>query len=274
MTAVWNGIMLMLACVLLTTAPLLTEYLRFRHDRVHAMTYKRLRTAVFSVFYMIVVTLVLFFLKEIPQFFQKLPVLPWIVNLFAPAARTVYLTEVLAVVLLNAVIGILFGVLQSFVRIGLKKKDLLTPKKKNNTFRLSQKTERRILTWFHTETWFFIGEILKWFALVLSVFYALQFALWLLPGLFDAAWIPYRWISALFEAGYLFPIITLLPLCEWYYFLEGIRLLETECPEFFQDKDGNEEKTKVCLDQLDEEVRSVYGSHCMGIFGKHTGGDQ
>ncbi len=259
----WSRIVLMLVCVVLTSLPMLMEYLRFRRDKARKMTHKRFRTAVFSLIYAAAVTLVLYFLKEIPLFFQKIPVIPWIVNRIAPAAQMFYLTEVLAVVLLNTAIGVLFGCAQSFVRIGLKKKDLSKPNRKNNTFSLLRKTERKIAAWFHTETWFFVGQILKWFALIMTVFYALQYVLWLLPGLFEAGWIPYAWLSSLFEAGYLFPTITLLPMFEWYYFLEGIRLLETECPEFFEKNTDEEEEKQDFLDQLNKDVKSTYESHYM-----------
>lgn len=259
----WSRIVLMLLCVVLTAVPMLIEYLRFRSDKVHKITHRRFRTAVFSLVYATAVTLVLYFLKEIPLFFQKIPVIPWIVNRIAPAAQTVYLTEVLAVVLLNTAIGLLFGCAQSFVRIGLKKKDLSKANRKNNTFSFLRKAERKIIRQFHTETWFFVGQILKWFALIMTVFYSLQYALWLLPGLFEAGWIPYQWISSLFEAGYLFPMITLLPLFEWYYFLEGIRLLETECPEFFRKKTAEEERKQDFLEKLNRDVKSTYESHYM-----------
>lgn len=263
MNEVWSRVLLMLMCVVLTAAPILIEYLRFRRDKARGMSHKRFRTAVFSLIYAVAVTLVLYFLKEIPLIFQKIPVVPWVVNRFAAVSQAFYLTEVLAVVLLNTAIGVLFGCAQSFVRIGLKKKDLSKPNRKNNTFSLLRKTERKIVAWFHTETWFFVGQILKWFALIMTGFYSLQYALWLLPGLFEAGWIPYAWLSSLFEAGYLFPMITLLPLFEWYYFLEGIRLLETECPEFFEKITDGEEKKQDFLDQLNKDVKSTYESYYM-----------
>ena len=75
----------------------------------------------------------------------------------------------MAVIIINFIIGLLYRFFSKFVRIGLKKKDLITPKKKNGEFNWRQKLERKVIKFFHTETWFVVGNIWKYLSIVLTV---------------------------------------------------------------------------------------------------------
>ncbi len=251
-------ILLILGTVLLMAAPVFIEYLSFKKDKKNAISYKRFRIVVFSLIYLIAVTLVLYIFKEIVLWFGNLSFVQWIADRVSVNKRFSYCVEVFAVILVNAGIGFLFRFLLSFVRIGLKKKSLLKPKKKDGSFSLGQKIERRVIRFFHTETWFLVARILKWFNPILSAAYALVFIGYQMPAVFGAGWIPYGFIKTLFEAGYLFPMISLIVLWEIYFFLEGIRRVDDECPELLREDADELKEVTVDLAKIDEECRKCF----------------
>lgn len=252
-------LVLMLALVALIAVPFLAEYLSFRKDKKNKISYKRFRILVFTVVYAVLVTVALFFLKELLLWLGSLSVVQWVSARLAVPGRLVYLVYVLAVILANFLVGGLFWVLSRPVRLGMKKRNLLIPKKKDGTFSWSQKVGRRIIQFFHTETWFFVGRIVKWFAALLSAAYAVLFFAYLMPAMFAASWIPYKALGMLLGAGYLYPTITLLVLWETYYFLEGIRRLEEECPELLFEDAGDVKRTEADLQDIDNELRRQFG---------------
>ena len=68
----------------------------------------------------------------------------------------------------------------------------------------------------------------------MSVAYTTLFVIFQLPVVFGADWIPYGAINIIFSAGYIYPTLTLLVLWAIAFFLEGVSLLEKECPEIFE----------------------------------------
>jgi len=227
-------VLFILAMVLLMALPFIMEYLTFRSDKKNKITYKRFRIVVYTAIYMLAVTVAMVLLTELFQWLGTIPVIQWLVGKLALTGRQNYCTAVFVAIAINFVIGLLYVLLSKLVRIGLKKKDLTKPKKKNGQFSWGQKNERRIIRFFHTETWFFVGNIVKWLTIALSVIYALFFILYQIPAVFRADWLDYDIVTMLFSAGYLYPTITLLGLWSMYFFLEGIKLLTKECPELLR----------------------------------------
>ena len=251
-------VLFILASVIVMAAPFLLEFGTFASDRKKKISYKRFRVVVYTLIYVIGVTIALYLLKEFILWLESLSAVKWLVQKIALSSRTVYFGKVLVAVLVNFAVGILFVFFSKFIRIGMKKRDLVNPKKKDGEFTWSQKIGRKIIKFFHTETWFFVGNILKYLSALLSAVYALVFVAYLVPGVFGADWIPYDFISMVFSSGYIYPTITLLALWEMYFFLEGIKRVEEECPEILRDDEALFVNNEVDLVALDEEVRKQF----------------
>ncbi len=250
-------ISLMLAMVLLMVIPFGVEILTFKCDKAKKNSYKRFRIVIFSIVYIIAITIALYILKEFILWMETLRFVQWLVKKLALSARTVYCAKVIVAVLVNSIIGMLFVFLSKIVRIGIAKKNLIIPKKENGEFNWCQTAERAIIRFFCTETWFFVGKILGLLSVLLSVLYVLLFVVFQIPAMFGADWIPYKHISILFGAGYIYPTITLLGLLEMYLFLEGIKRVEAECPELLNDEITGKESA-VDLNAIDEEIRKQF----------------
>lgn len=251
-------IAVIIAMILLMALPFIVEFVTFRRDKDKKITYKRFRIVVYTAVYVIGITVALFLLKEFILWLETLSFIQWIVTNLALSNRTVYFAKVLAAILVNIGIGVLYGFFSKFVRIGLKKKELVKPRKKKGEYDLRQRAERKIIRFFHSETWFFVGSIVKWLSIILSLIYAFIFVCYQVPAMFGASWIPYGFISMLFSAGYIYPTISLLALWEVYFFLEGIKRIEDECPDLIT---GASTAPKIITDDLkaiDEEVRKQF----------------
>lgn len=255
-----------LAMVSLPAIPFFLQSGTFHRDQKRKISYKRFRLVVYTLFYAIAVTLVMCLLRDVAAWFASLRLVQWFNSLqfvqtlkskLALSTRTAYFGRVIAVLAINFLIGFVHWLLGKLVRIGLKKKDLTTPKGKNGKFNWKQRAERAVIRFFCTETWFFVARVLKYVALILSAAYALIFAVDLMPAVFAADWINYDFISEVFRAGYLYPVITLLVLWESYFFLEGLRRLEEECPGLISE-DGKTTTLPVDLQAIDEEVRKQF----------------
>lgn len=249
-------ILLLLAAVFVMMAPLLSEYLSFRRDREKGITHKRFRLLVFALVYCAVLTVLMVFLKDLLKWVESWNLVKWLVRKLAIRARTVYSLKVTAVMIINFAVGACFRILLPLVRIGLKKKDLSS--KAVGAYTWAQKIERKILAFFYDEKWFFAGMILKYLCLSLVGLYAAVFLLYLLPVLFGADWIPYGFAKRLLEAGYLYPILTLLPLCEAYYFLAGVELLEKECPEFSASVVQQQISDETDVDRINTQCKNFF----------------
>lgn len=251
-------IILMLALVLLVASPLIFEYLSFRKDKKNEITHKRLRVLLFTVLYFIVISIVLIAVKDLLVWIESWKLIKWLANKASIPARLTYAVGVFAVIALNFGIGLLFKVLLKFVRIGLKKKQIAEPKGKDGEFTWSQKVERAILKFFHNEKWFFAGKILQFLSITLSAAYALLFLLYQVPVMFGASWIPYAFLERLFDAGYVYPILTLLPLWEAYFFLAGVELIEKECPQLLREDEGLSLRAAKDISKVNEECQKLF----------------
>ena len=163
-------ILFILAAVFLMALPILLEYFTFHRDKENKISYKRFRMVVFTGIYVIAITVVLCLLRDNLSGLTGNQIFTIIMNLLSGvASRYLYLAQVIIAVVINIAIGLAFWLLSKLVRIGLKKKDLTKGKKKNGDFTLFQKWERGVVKFFYTETWFYVGNILKWLNIVLSV---------------------------------------------------------------------------------------------------------
>ncbi len=251
-------LLFILGTTALMVLPIVLEFCTFHRDKKKKISYKRLRLVIYTLVYVIAITLALYLLKEVILWLEGLAAIQWLANRISVSGRIVYCVKVLVAILANFAIGFLYRLFSKFVRIGLKKKNLTIPGKKDGTFSWGQKLERKVVRFFHTETWFFVGNILKWLSIVLSAVYVVVFILYQVPAVYGANWIPYDFISVVFGAGYVYPTITLLALWEMFFFLEGIKRVEEECPELLYDDEAALKKTAVDLNAVDEEVRKQF----------------
>ena len=254
-----SKILLIAAFLLLMAFPFLLEYLGFKRDKKNKISYKRFRIVVFTLIYVVLITVAMYLLKEVILFIEGLQVVSFISSLLAIKAKTVYFVKLLVAIAVNFVIGVVFKFFLIFVRIGLKKMNLEVPKK-DGEFSFSQKIERKVIKFFNTETWFFVGKIVKYLSILLSVVYSAIFALYMIPAFFTADFIPYNFIEDLFTSAYMYPVITLLALWETYFFLEGIRNAEMECPELIAPK-IKEEKNEIDLVAIDEAIKKHFNMY-------------
>ncbi len=264
-------VLLILAIALLPAIPFLLEYRTLRCDRERKISYKRFRIVVYTFLYLIVATVLMCFVDALIVWLRNLPVLSvifdfleqgieWVAQKLSISSRYGYYTKVVGAIVLNLAIGLAYRWVSKLVRIGLAKKDLTKPKK-GEDFTRGQKIERAVIRFFHTETWFFVAEILKYFNLVLSALYLLIFVIYQVPGVFGADWLPYDFIYMLFESGYLFPAITMMMLWQAYFFLSGIRRLMDECPELLREEEEQAEAKTVDLAVIDEEVKKQFADY-------------
>ncbi len=250
--------LIILAMVFVLVFPFALEFFTFKRDKKRGISHKRLRIIIYTFLYVIAVTVAMYLLKEFILWLETLSFVEWIANKAALSSRTVYFGKIVVAVLVNAAVVLLYRFIGKFVRIGLKKKNLAEPKKKDGEFSLGQKIERKIIRFFHKEAWFFVATVLKYLSILLSVAYVLVFVLYQIPALFGAAWIPYDFISMLFSAGYIYPAITLLALWESYFFLAGIKRVREECEDILRDEEDEKKSPAVDLRAIDEEVRNQF----------------
>ena len=147
-------IILMLGLVCLMFSPIISEYMSFRRDRKNKITHKRFRLVVFSFLYFVAITAVMVLLKDLALWIGSWSAVTWLTNRISIPGRVNYAVAVFAVMLINLIIGLIFKLLLNLVRIGLKKKDLVTPRGKDGEYTLFQKLERKILEFFNNETGF------------------------------------------------------------------------------------------------------------------------
>ena len=246
------------ATIMMMIVPFALEFYTFRRDKKKKITYKRLRLVIYTAIYIVLVTCVLRIFKEWVLWIESLSFVQWLANNIAVSSRVVYFAKVFVAVLVNFAIGMLYRLFSKFVRIGLKRKNLTTPKKKNGEFTWRQKTERKVISYFYTETWFFVGDILRKVSASLTAIYASLFVVYQLAAVYGASWFPYGFVSMVFSSGYTYPTITLLALWETVFFLDGIKRLEEECPDFLNEDNSVNEKKENVLDAIDAEVRKKF----------------
>ena len=244
-------LIILLLCPLV---PLFIDYFINKRDQKKetGLCNKHLILVAFSLIFAVAITVVFKLLGNVFDFIINTKIVQYIVSSFSVSARTQYTTSVITVLLINGLISVGYLLLKLFFRLGMvsdkKKEERLERKrlkllKKNNgqlseedELKLKEKEEKRknktpFVKRFENETWYTVGRILKFGGLILGALYLLLFAAFQLPAFWGADWIPYGFLSDVFNGTYLFPMITLLVIWEIYWFLEGIRVADYEWPK-------------------------------------------
>lgn len=221
--------------------------------------------------YVIAITLFLYIGKEFLLWVSSLGFIQWLAAKLALSSRFIYCTKVLSAITINIAVGFGYRVLQHFVRIGLKKKNLVEPAKKDGQFSFAQKIERKILFFFNRELFFLIGKVIKGVAWGLSIAYTTLFVVCQFPVVFGAEWIPYGAIVTVFDAGYIYPILTLLVLWAIAFFLEGVSFLEKECPGIFKKPEDVKDKENISLEAIDQTCQKEFADFFTGSLDLQTG---
>ena len=251
-------LLIVLVFALLPIIPLGIEYLHFLKDKEKKISHKRFRLMIFSVIYVVALTIFFLIQQQIIGWISSLAFVQWLAMKLSVSDRFLYCTHVFAAVALNLFIGVFYRLAQHFVRIGLKKKNLAAPNKKGGGFSLLRRIERRILFFFNREFFFFVGRIIKGMAFGLTVTYTVLFVLFQLPAVFSAGWIPYGALKIVFDAGNVCFLLTLLILWETALFLEGVSLLEKECPDLISKTESQPAEDDVDLNSIDKVCKKEY----------------
>ena len=96
--------------------------------------------------------------------------------------------------------------------------------------------------------------------------YAALFVVFQLPAVFGAGWIPYDTLRTVFDAGNVFFMLTLLVLWEIALFLEGVSMLEKECPELFKKDEEVPDEEEVDLNNIDRACKKEYHDFLLVII--------
>lgn len=183
---VFVKILIILLSAFLPASPLVAEYMGFRKDKENGISHRRLRMIVFSVFYVIAVTVFFLIQQQFLSWVSSLAPVQWLVSKIAVSDRLVYCSHIFAAIAINFIIGLVYRFVQHFLHIGLKTRRLSVPSDKNGQFSFLQRIETRILLFFNKEFFYFVGRILKGIAFGMTVTYTVLVFLFLLPALFSA----------------------------------------------------------------------------------------
>ncbi len=251
-------VLVLIGIVVLTMLPVILEYLSFRRTCKKKISHRRFRYLLFATLYFIIITIVM---MEVQGQLNKIGTWRFLIrlaNLLSVPMKLNYVVKVLIACLLNLAIGLLFRLLASLLGIGLSKRDLATPRGVDGVYTFLQKMERKILKYFHHEKWYFAGRILKYLSISLIIIYTAVFVFFLIPVFWDATWIPYSFAEQLLEAGYIYPMISLLLLLHAYFFFAGVERIEKECPEFESPVVGQVTVPEPNIEKVKEECNKLF----------------
>ena len=180
--------------------------------------------------------------------------------------------------LLNFGIGLLFNLLVGIVKRRVKKKSLSQPAK-NGRFSRWQRIERAVLKFFHNEKWFFAKELLRFMCVTLTAIYGLLFFIYQITAVMGPSWLPYDFILRLFRSAYVYPVVTLIPLWQAYYFLSGVERIEEEDEDLISDGTFQPGSTEVDIDAVDSECRKKFSDYFrreidLGVSGEEVSGTE
>ena len=250
--------MFMIAMIALMAIPFVIEYFRFRKDK-ETLKVTRFRSLVSASAYLLTVTFALWLLTRVAEWLGSTRLVNWILeNLGTP--KSDYVISLYTAILINILIGVGFFFWQSVLRAGLRKMDVTAPKTEE-AFTRVQTFERKLIARFNTKKWYFVGRLLGQIALALCALYALLFLLFQIFAVFGKDKIPYEWLRAFFELNYQYPVIGLLFLWEFAFFLLCIQSFTERCPAW-------EEQEKTKTDPIEESIRAI-DEDCRKNFGAY-----
>lgn len=255
-----------LAMSVVLALPFILEYVAYRRDIAKGICYKRFRVIIYTAVYIVVVTVVLCILGDILDWLCSLSFVQQIMSAIGINGRTSYFGRVFATILVNFAVGMIYWLLGRVVRVGMSKESLTEHAGKDGEFTFWQKAGRRIVKFFHGEVWFLVASMLKYLSVILSAFYLLSFALGLTFGVFEISWPSYDFMTTLFSAGVLYPVIVLLALWEAYFFLSGVERLEKDCPELLKGGNINLKSTRETIKVIDSALSEKYNGYFVRGF--------
>ena len=214
----------------------------------------------FTMIYVAALTFALCALRDVITAVGGLSVISWLVAKLALPVRTAFFSDVVGALLINFAIGFLFRLLLRFVRIGMGKRSLSEGEKPDGAFSLAQKVEIKIIKLFRKDVWVSAASILKKLSIFLSAAYVCLYVVFQLIALFGADWIPFDFLSLLFNTGTKYPVIALFILWESFFFLDGINEDIDKCPEPDQSKFEKSDEGEIDVETIDEEIRNVFGA--------------
>ena len=227
-------LLFILGMAILPAIPFVLEYVSFRRECAKKVGYRRFWLVAWAALYIVLITVALCLVRDFLAWLESVSFVRQLVSALAIGERTVYFGKVIVALLVNFAIGMLYWLACRVIRAALCKSSLVEPAKKDGEFSFAQKLERRAVAFFHQEVFFFVGKILRYLSIALSAGYILFFIVCQIPGVFGASWIPYNFISMLFEAGCVYPSLVLIGFWSLTYFFSGVKRLREECPQFLQ----------------------------------------
>ena len=238
--------------------PFVLENISFRRECVKKAGYRRFWLVAWTILYIILITIALSLIQKFLVWLGSVSFIRQIVSALAISDRAAYFGRVIVALLVNFAIGMFYWLTGRAVRFRIAGSSLTEPKKEGGEFSFFQKIERKAVEFFHREVFFFVGKILRYLSIVLSAVYLLFFIVCQIPGVFEAPWIPYDFISMLFDAGCIYPSLVLLGFWSLTYFFSGIERLDDECPQYFERGDLVGKRQKIDLGTLNGEIKKYF----------------
>lgn len=257
-TVVMNVLTIIFSLALLAV-PYVACFLIFRWDKKKKISHLRFIPFVCTVLFTFVATIIFAITDGIFDWTTD-RLMSWGTEAFAKIAEQVYGGRVRFVFWANLTLEIVFLAFVISLRKIFSKRDILVPASPDGKFTIFQKIERWILKRLNNEIWFLIGRVIFYAGVVFSGLYALGFVLSFIFVLFPAESLSYETLHMAFESTYLYPSITLILLWEAYYFLEGVKRINDECPGFVNKICETKDVNTITLDKIDEEVKRVFGA--------------
>lgn len=248
------------ATVFFAALPFVFEYHTYLKDKEKKTANRRFRIMCFTMIYVAALTFALCALRDVITAVGGLSVISWLAVKLALPVRTAFFSDVVGALLINFAIGFLFRLLLRFVRIGMGKRSLSEGEKPDGAFSLAQKVEIKIIKLFRKDVWVSAASILKKLSIFLSAAYVCLYVVFQLIALFGADWIPFDFLSLLFNTGTKYPVIALFILWESFFFLDGINEDIDKCPEPDQSKFEKSDEGEIDVETIDEEIRNVFGA--------------
>lgn len=248
------------ATVFLAALPFVFEYHTYLKDKEKKTANRRFRIMCFTMIYAAALTLVLCALRDVITVVGGLSAISWLAAKLALPVRAAFFSDVVAALLVNFAIGFLFRLLLRFVRIGMGKRSLSEGEKTGGAFSFAQKVEIKVIKLFRKDVWASAASILKSLSIFLSAAYACLYAFFQLIALFGADWVPFDFLSLLFDAGAKYPVIALLMLWESFFFLDGINEDIDKCPEPDRSEYEKSDEGETDIEMMDEAIRNEFGA--------------
>lgn len=270
--------------IALMFAPLAGIWSSFKVDRDKKNAHKRFRLVVFSAIYFLAISVLLIFIRDFMEWVKTWEIVRWLASHIGLPDRFEYSVAVFTAILLNCIIGLLYIILTPIARIGLKKKKLdfsKRDKEENNENKDENekkkdesedkrggkgkkkgesKLEIKIIAYFYDAKWRFAAHVMKYLCIAMIGIFAVVFALYPIPALWKFDWLPMDKVSAVFNAGYHYPVLTLIPLIEITLFLYGVSLYELKDEKKPEEKVG----TRIidpALEEIDKNLRNEFKYH-------------